>query len=237
MDYNALHAARAAGLLDLGGKRVLTVGCGTGRDSSYFLKYNPGAVHGVDVLRTVGKDFVDERAHYAVASVTELPMRDESYDLTYCFATLEHVTGIKAAFREIVRVTRPGGVIYCLSAPLWHANKGHHMAVFFDHPWVHLFHDKAGVLRFAEERGITHESVPMPALVDYMFSDRHFNKEHGRRYVEACDALKDVSVIRNDLEFDPVTDQNRDALERLVAMGYDRDGLLGSVHTFIARKL
>ena len=158
-------------------------------------------------------------------------------DLGYCFATLEHVANIDTAFQEIVRVTKPGGFIYCLSAPLWYASKGHHMAIFFDYPWIHLRHDKQGVLQFAEESGLKHDTVPMPALVDYMFSDTYFNKQHARRYVEICESLPSVIILQNDLQFDPITDGSRDILVELINKGHDRDDLLASVHTFIAKKL
>src|SRR5918996_348034 len=44
-----------------------------------------------------------------VGSVTELPFRDESFDLVVSFKVLAHVPDIDRALAEVARVTRPGG--------------------------------------------------------------------------------------------------------------------------------
>jgi ubiquinone/menaquinone biosynthesis C-methylase UbiE len=45
-----------------------------------------------------------------------LPFADDSFDLVTTFQTLEHVADVDACLREMVRVLRPGGVLY-LRAP------------------------------------------------------------------------------------------------------------------------
>lgn len=44
------------------------------------------------------------------ASLTDLPLRDDSVDLIVCYHVLEHVPDDAAAMREIARVLAPGGV-------------------------------------------------------------------------------------------------------------------------------
>jgi len=52
-----------------------------------------------------------------IAGVGELlPFRDESFDLVTSYQTLEHVRNVTACLREMVRVLKPGGVLY-LRAP------------------------------------------------------------------------------------------------------------------------
>jgi SAM-dependent methyltransferase len=43
------------------------------------------------------------------ADITDLPFRDESFDLLICLHVLEHVEDDKTAIRELYRVLRPGG--------------------------------------------------------------------------------------------------------------------------------
>jgi SAM-dependent methyltransferase len=40
-----------------------------------------------------------------------LPFADETFDLTYCVATLHHALDLTQMVREMARVTRPGGVV------------------------------------------------------------------------------------------------------------------------------
>src|SRR5205085_8518363 len=52
-----------------------------------------------------------------VAAVGEsLPFEDQSFDLVSTFQTLEHVADVNRCLAEMVRVLRPGGVLY-LRAP------------------------------------------------------------------------------------------------------------------------
>ena len=46
-----------------------------------------------------------------LGSVTEIPFRDDSFDLVCSFKVLAHVPNITDALRELARVTRPGGTL------------------------------------------------------------------------------------------------------------------------------
>ncbi len=52
----------------------------------------------------------DARAVDALASLTQLPLRDGSVDLLVCYHVLEHVPDDCAAMREIARVLSPRGI-------------------------------------------------------------------------------------------------------------------------------
>lgn len=52
----------------------------------------------------------DARAVDALASLTHLPLRDDSVDLLVCYHVLEHVPDDGAAMREIARVLSPRGL-------------------------------------------------------------------------------------------------------------------------------
>jgi SAM-dependent methyltransferase len=63
--------------------------------------------------RYVSIDFdpgADKRVVDIRASVTDLPLPDDSVDLMICYHVLEHVPDDASAMREIARVIRPGGV-------------------------------------------------------------------------------------------------------------------------------
>lgn len=63
--------------------------------------------------RYVSVDFdpgADKRVVDLRASITDLPLPDDSVDLMICYHVLEHVPDDAAAMAEIARVVRPGGV-------------------------------------------------------------------------------------------------------------------------------
>ncbi len=89
---------------------VLEVGCGTGLILQRVAPHARSA-RGVDLspgmlgrARSRGLD-VDE------GSATALPFADASFDLAYSFKVLAHIPDWDACMREMVRVTRPGGLL------------------------------------------------------------------------------------------------------------------------------
>jgi SAM-dependent methyltransferase len=56
------------------------------------------------------------------ADAEYLPFAGESFDLTYCVATLHHALDLPRMVRELARVTRPGGLVAALNEgtrPVW----------------------------------------------------------------------------------------------------------------------
>lgn len=111
--------------------RVLVVGCNTGRECAAFVDLGALQVDGLDIVENTGRDFTHARVSYLRSSAERIAVRDNTYDLVYSYATMEHVPDIEAAFREFVRVTQPGGIIYSLAAPLWNSRFGRHKGGIF----------------------------------------------------------------------------------------------------------
>jgi len=91
-----------------GGKRVLEVGCGTGLILSRIATHASEAV-GMDLSKGMLRSAHERGLSVAVASATELPFPDNSFDLVCSFKVLAHVPDIRKALAEITRVTKPGG--------------------------------------------------------------------------------------------------------------------------------
>ena len=111
----------------LKGRRLLDVGCGTGGFS--LLAAEAGAdVWSVDespeaVALTAARTSA-ERA--MVATAESLPFEDASFDLIYCYSTLEHVDDAGRALGEMVRLLRPGGRLYLHSPDRRGCFEGHY---------------------------------------------------------------------------------------------------------------
>jgi len=95
--------------------KVLDVGCGTGVVASRL------ADEGYDVTGTDPSRGMldhlekrDERVEAVLGSATGLPFPDGGFDLTMCVAVMHHIAepgAVHESLGEMVRVTRPGGLI------------------------------------------------------------------------------------------------------------------------------
>lgn len=89
---------------------VLDAACGTGRHSAYLA----GRGH-----RVIGADLSSEMlerarrkvpgARFLEASLTALPLAEESVDAAVCALALVHLPDVSPALGELARVVRPGG--------------------------------------------------------------------------------------------------------------------------------
>jgi ubiquinone/menaquinone biosynthesis C-methylase UbiE len=100
------------------GARVLDVGCGVGGPARYFAAERGWKVDGIDLT----PEFVDvatrlsrraglsHATSYRVASATNLPFADKSFDGAYMLHVGMNIADKKAVFAEVHRVLKPGGV-------------------------------------------------------------------------------------------------------------------------------
>lgn len=102
---------------------VLDAGCGGGALVYTSLRENAAKVVGVDLsrqalrhterlVRTYAPNNAD-RVELRQASLLELPFDDGSFDVVYSAGVLHHIADSpEKAFRELVRVLKPGGTIW-----------------------------------------------------------------------------------------------------------------------------
>jgi SAM-dependent methyltransferase len=241
-DYNRIHAEWAIGYSgSVKGKKCLVIGCNTGKDCTYFVKHDAEMVNGIDIIDEVGSAFKNPKVKYFRISAENMDgIENDRYDLVYCFATMEHIHNIDMAFSEMVRVCKPGGIIYCVAAPLWNSRQGHHKANFFgQYPWIHLRMNEDEIIRYCEKNNITDESgtTTMKEHIAFMLNPEFFNKLPARRYIEVCNSLKDIKIIRNHLDYENKKELPPEILSELEPKGFTPDELLALTHTFIAQKL
>lgn len=95
--------------IDLGGKKVLDVGCGRAYTGDVVAEL------GGDYT---GSDFVVSRAgiRLAQADAAALPFADATFDAVFCIDAYEHIPDPDVAAAEFRRVLKPGG-FFLLSAP------------------------------------------------------------------------------------------------------------------------
>ncbi len=101
---------------------VLEVGCGVGAQLQVLLRRFPDTrFTGIDASATQlerARGFLSEavaagRVELMQASAFCLPFHDASFDGACIYWVLEHLPDHVGALREVLRVLKPGGVLYC----------------------------------------------------------------------------------------------------------------------------
>jgi SAM-dependent methyltransferase len=90
--------------------RILDAGCGPG--SWDYARRPDLAITAVDVKFPPGPPAPRPALAVLRADLARLPFRAASFDLTICHYVLEHVVDPEACCDELVRVTRPQGLVY-----------------------------------------------------------------------------------------------------------------------------
>jgi len=75
------------------------------------------------------------------ADGTSIPAHDESFDIIIASNVFEHIYNPEALFSEIVRITKPGGLIFVNFLPYYN-RLGGHLYNFFGYKWPHLLLSK-----------------------------------------------------------------------------------------------
>ena len=185
--YGAVAADSVAQLgqyVSLDGKLVLDVGGGPGYFAAAFagagaryvrLEPEAGDLAGTS---TGGNDGVGALR----ASGMELPIRTASVDVCYSSNVHEHVPDPPRMLDEMVRVTRPGGIIFVSFTPWWSPWGGHETA-----PWHYLGGEYA-VRRYQRSTGRPPKNRVGHSLFPYSVASA-LSWARGARDVTKIDAL------------------------------------------------
>lgn len=87
--------------LAAGGKKVVDIGCGYGRNRKKV--EDAGGIW-------VGVEPFEGGMHTVVGRAEDLPFEDNTFDIALMTSVMEHVEDVGAAFKEISRVLKKGGV-------------------------------------------------------------------------------------------------------------------------------
>ncbi len=109
---NSFEGVQFAKMLgDLKGKKVLDLGCGTGRLTDLLLN-NGGEVSGIDVsekmLEVARKKY--PWVNFAQADAENLPFKDDEFDVVVSAFVIVHFKDLQKLFDEVCRVLKSGGI-------------------------------------------------------------------------------------------------------------------------------
>lgn len=101
------------------GKSCLDAGCGGGRFMVALARLGTREVKGIDISATavaLANERLKKRgllhAEARTASVLAIPFPDHSFDYVVSSGVIHHTPNPKGAFKELVRVLRPGGKLF-----------------------------------------------------------------------------------------------------------------------------
>lgn len=105
--------------LDLAGRNVIEVGCGTGRNTEWLARSQAGSSNIVALdfseamLARARARVADRRVRFIQHDVrTPWPVADASADVVIAILVLEHVEHLEPVFAEAARTLRTGGEIF-----------------------------------------------------------------------------------------------------------------------------
>jgi glycosyltransferase involved in cell wall biosynthesis/SAM-dependent methyltransferase len=114
--------------IDLNGKHVLEIGCDYHLASARLFAANGAA----DVIATSLADWrsaepMPPNVSFQVGDASYKGLPDQSIDIVYGIAILEHLPDIEHVALAIKRVLKPGGIAYLQGCPIWSGPYGHHI--------------------------------------------------------------------------------------------------------------
>ncbi|MFZ1023870.1 MAG: ubiquinone/menaquinone biosynthesis methyltransferase [Thermoplasmata archaeon] len=166
-------------------RRILDVGCGTGDLTRLAARHFPQAlVVGADFTsamlakadRRIGRPPERARIEFDRASALHLPFRAEKFDLVMSAFVARNLPDLPAAFRELRRVLRPGGIAMTLEITEpndpWFRGLFH---AYFDRvvPWLGAAVRSAGPYRYLPE---SLKSLPSREAMLRLFESTGFSR-------------------------------------------------------------
>ena len=115
-------------------KKVLDMGCGSGRFSVAFARLGAKKVYGVDlgdqgirIGNKLSKKFNLKNLTFKKSSVLSLPFKNNYFDFVFCKGVLHHTGNLKKALNEFVRVINGNGYgylyLYGKGGIFWYSRK------------------------------------------------------------------------------------------------------------------
>ena len=191
---------------DLGGKRVLDIGCGLGGKTVAYAEAN-ARVTGVDLSeKNVAQcsAFARSRgveASFAAGDAERLPFAGGSFDAVIANDSLEHFGNPERALVELARVLKPGGSIFLFFTP-WGSPLGSHLYDYIRTPWCHLIFPE-WLLRELLERELARrgEADPRSGAGRLMEEfHRELNRITVRRYHRILEGIESLDVAFEELK-------------------------------------
>jgi len=225
---------------NLQGQKVLVVGCNRGLECELFHRHGAKDITGIDPCPSIGIDFHRPYIRYVNVSAEDMPFEDETFDVVATFAALEHIPDPLVSLKNMIRVTKKFGIIYCHGSLLWFSPFGHHQGEFIQNdPWIHI--RKKTFEELCQHYGNIDRIVDGMTLknrLHYISNSPEFNRFSTNQYKTILKKLMDsTSIVRVmfDMKMDYKKLMTPDLKKELA--GYPDEDLFTETLCFVLKKL
>lgn len=130
---------------------VLEVGAGHGIASKILNEYGL-QVHATDLRDIVPDSLRGSGVHFSVSDACKcLPYPSRKFDMVFSINSFEHFDSPEASLDEMLRITRPGGLIYLIFDPLYYSPWGLHANRRLGMPYPQILFSESDIQRFVDE--------------------------------------------------------------------------------------
>jgi SAM-dependent methyltransferase len=130
---------------------ILEVGCGHGLASRFVAK-SGFRVAATDVVDVRSPEVKSSSVQFSIGDAcTQLPYADNIFDLVFSVNSFEHFSDPQAAMDEILRVIRPGGILFLAFSPLYYSAWGLHAFRRLGMPYPQLLFSEETIQHFVDE--------------------------------------------------------------------------------------
>lgn len=126
--YHFEEFERLLDRVDIRGKRVLEIGSDYHLASArLFMANGADSVVATNIGDWRSDEPLPDRVEFRVCDASDLDEPDESFDIIYGIAIIEHVPDFERLCAAVKRLLKPGGVVYFQGCPMWAGTLGHHV--------------------------------------------------------------------------------------------------------------
>lgn len=119
------------------GQKHFIMGTGTGGLAIILFKEYKCDIYGIEscekqfeIIQEKCREVGINPSNFKQEFGENLSFEDNQFDMVHCFTVLEHVQNVEKCVREMIRITKPGGIIYINTPNYKFPREGHYKITF-----------------------------------------------------------------------------------------------------------
>lgn len=175
-----VYDTNGARVLELGGSPPFSV-------ARQFIESGASHVSIINIRDDLKSSAVNSSIDFFNMDAGDLKFEENSFDVVFGCAVLEHFLHPKLIFEQCCKVVRPGGIVYLHGAPIWSSSVGHHLWITTSdgveykfngnnplNAYDHLLLDRKQITQKLSQKGIPNNHIT--EIVNFLYSDKRINR-------------------------------------------------------------